>query len=66
MEVLQWKMSRVDRENRLWVSFQATVRALSCSLRTEESIFFFRADDHLRAGELFERMGGTCLQRGGT
>lgn len=61
VEVLQWKMSRVGRENGLWVSFQATVRALSCSLREEESNFFFfflRADDHLGAGKLFERIGG--------
>lgn len=41
VEVLQWKMSRVGRENGLWVSFQASVRALSCSLRAEESNFFF-------------------------
>lgn len=65
VEVLQWKMSRVGRENGLWVSFQASVRALSCSLRAEESnfFFFFKADDHLGAGKLFERMGGRPFSR---
>lgn len=56
VEVLQWKMSRVGRENGLWVSFQASVRALSCSLRAEESNFFFFLKQMITWGQ------GSCLK----